>query len=99
MYIISSGINEMNNFITAGYLPCMTKTNCETCVEQTRFIPLKNNEIKFDNDTDYSSDSDASSSSDNLSEDDSKQRRRPKSTKYSIVAANISAYVANIKGL
>lgn len=94
----------MSNLIEAGYLPCVTKSNCESRLEQTRFISLEKNTIPFDSKSDYTSDSELSSSSETSSdisdnEEKPKQHRFSKLTKYDSVAANVSTYIANIKGI
>jgi hypothetical protein len=80
----------MNNFISAGYLPCVTKSSRKTVVKHTRFVPLHKNSITFDKESDESSSDD-----DDSSDDDSSA----KLAKYSGVSACISIYIANIKGI
>jgi hypothetical protein len=100
--MISSGLNEMSNLISAGYLPCVTMSNRKTYIEYKQFAPLGGSDIVFDEEPYATVDIELqSSSSKNISEDDYelKQSRRPKQTTYINAVAGISSYIANIKGI
>lgn len=82
-----------DHLIDAGYLPCMTKTTCESRIVSKRFIPMKDEKISYETDDESSDDENSSSS------DDEHVERQSGKQKYSIIAAAISRYVADIKGL
>lgn len=97
--------------ISAGYLPCMTKSTCITKVTKTITIPFTNfntiDDAKFsmsDFDSSTSDESDSSgtssgTSSDTSDDDTAKPRIKTRRVKYIHVANDISKYISNIKGI
>ena len=101
-----------NNFlISAGYLPCMSRSTCTMNVKTSIILPLPKESVKFSmSDYDYSSSDEGgnSSSSDEEEEKDdvtvvketeTTPAKKQEPVKYSEVADIISNYISNIKGI
>jgi hypothetical protein len=92
LYTTLFGINEMSSvFIEVGYLPCMMARRTSVQYISAAAPVLHKEEVSFDS-------SDDEDSSDNDYEEKS-VRQTCGPTKYSTVAAAISAYVSNIKSV
>jgi hypothetical protein len=97
--------------ISAGYLPCMTKSTCITKITKTVTIPFT--DFKGDpwfsmSDFDYSTgdESDSSGTSSGASSDTSDEehekcikRSKSRLMKYTHVANIVGDYISNIKGI
>jgi hypothetical protein len=94
-----------DDLISAGYLPCMTLTSCETTVKKTKLPPLNINteEYKYPSDMDLDTDDDNAESIPQKIKHypktkDEKSIQKTKEKDMSLVSAIIE-YVSNIKGL
>lgn len=96
------GINNMNRscLVSAGYLPCMSKSTCTTTIKKIITLPtLDIGNFTTTSDLDYSTSDESNPSDTSGDESNTPTHTKERRMKYSDIADDIAKYVSNIKGI